>query len=176
VGRCSEEKGQGAWPSVLTQIDFAITLHLECLPLASEAVINAKGLHMEEKKPKIQIQIPETMEFKTEYDPEYRIIGCNGIFGGLTLRGDLKMDFFEECQAIPDRIKNKVKPNGEVGEEIERIPPAHTIRLMRVSVLIPPNQIPSIIEWLKEKQAILDQVKALFEGKEDNIHAESGTE
>jgi hypothetical protein len=121
---------------------------------------------MEDKRTKLSL--PERIEFTTEYDPAYRVVGCNGIFGGLTPRGDLKLDFFEEYQAIPDRMTNKVTPEGVIGEEIERVPPMHTVRMMRVSILMPPSQIPAMIEWLQDKRQFLERFKELLEGKEDS--------
>jgi hypothetical protein len=85
------------------------------------------------------------------------------------------MDFFEEYQAIPDRIINKVTPEGVIGEETERVPPAHTVRMMRVSVLMPPSQIPAMIEWLQDKRQFLERLKDLLEGKEGN-HGQSTVE
>src|SRR5262249_41383423 len=107
---------------------------------------------------KPEITVPEKVEFVTKYDQGYSIVGCNGIFGGITARGDIKMDFFQESQAIPDLIVNKVLPDGSLAEEIERHPQLQTVRLMRVSVLMTSSQIPVMINWLQEKLAFMERL------------------
>ncbi len=51
--------------------------------------------------------MPQEFEFFFEYDKDYRIVAANGVWGGITLRGDIHLDFFVERQDVPEWIKAK---------------------------------------------------------------------
>jgi hypothetical protein len=110
----------------------------------------------EEKKDKVEI------EFLYEYDADYRIVAANGIWGGLTPRGDFRLDFFVESQAVPEKIKNIVE-GGKLGKELSRTPSARLVtRRLQVGVLLSTKEIKSIAEFLDEQ---LKQYKQLSEGE-----------
>ena len=58
----------------------------------------------ETKKP----PTPREMKFVFEYDKDYRIVAANGVWGGVTPRGEINIDFFVERQRIPEWIKNEI--------------------------------------------------------------------
>ena len=44
---------------------------------------------------------PEKIDVEYEYDPDYRLVAANGLFGGVTPRGELRIDFFAEYVPAP---------------------------------------------------------------------------
>ena len=115
----------------------------------------------EEKNPQI--------EFVFEYAPDHRLVPANGAWGGMTPRGDVRIDFFVESQAIPERIVNEidVKANA-IGKEIKLFPEKHFIRQIQVSVLMNPSALESLGLWVQER---LEQLKAL--AKDNNVSVDT---
>jgi hypothetical protein len=100
---------------------------------------------------------PVEVEFFHEFDPGYRILACNGVWGVLTARGDIKLDFYVEGLKIPERITSLVNPDGTIGPGTNP-PPPRIVRRIQVGVLINLPQaeymsvmISEIIKKLKEK-------------------------
>jgi hypothetical protein len=95
----------------------------------------------------------QEVEFFFEYDSNYRIIAANGGWVGVTTRGDLRIDFVVEGQAIPKSIKNKFTPTEGMGEEIGRDPPARFSRTMQIGVLMSLDNAEVLADFIKVKIA-----------------------
>jgi hypothetical protein len=114
---------------------------------------------MSEEKTDKKVEI----EFVYEYDPDYRIVASNGIWGGMTPRGDFRLDFFVESQTMPVRIKNIVE-GGKLGKELSRTPSERLVsRRLQVGVLLSPKEIKSIVGFLNEQ---LKNFERITEGEE----------
>ena len=94
--------------------------------------------------------LPQEVEFFFEYDPGYRSIPSNGVWGGLTPRGDFRLDFFVEGVGIPERVTN-VLEEGHLGKEVKRDPKRTLVRRMEVGVLMSREQAKSLAEFIDEK-------------------------
>lgn len=79
---------------------------------------------------------PKDIEFFFEIDKDYRIVAANGVWGGITTRGDIQLDFLVEKQAVPESIRNEITEQGGLGREIARTPPARFVRRMQFGVLL----------------------------------------
>jgi hypothetical protein len=75
------------------------------------------------------------VKFYFEYDKDYRVVASNGVWGGITPRGDLQLDFFVEKVGIPDSVEYVVTQDGKLEGEIRRDPPRQFVRRMQVGVL-----------------------------------------
>lgn len=95
--------------------------------------------------------LPKEVEFFFEYDPGYRIIPSNGVWGGLTPRGEFRLDFFVESIGIPDSIKNEISEEGKLGKEIDRKPGKKFIRRMQMGVLLSQKNAESLSEFIQER-------------------------
>src|SRR5262245_37169721 len=104
---------------------------------------------------------PELLEFKFERDPNYRFVPVNGIWGGPTLRGDIRVEFFYEHQTTPGTVTNRVNEDGSLGEEAKRDAATFTRTLM-VGMMLTADQAESIGQWLQERAK---QVKAAIESR-----------
>ncbi len=89
---------------------------------------------------------------------DYLQIPANGIFGGLTPRGDLICHFFLEYYELPKEEAFPVVDGRPVAEETKRTfqPPIGEGELlikrdMKAAIILPIQQVPSIISWFEEK-------------------------
>lgn len=99
------------------------------------------------------------IEFFFEYEPTYRVVPVNGAWGGLTPRGELKLDFFVESVQTPERIKNRMAGDGRLGDEISRIPERRIVRRLQIGILVGIEEAESIARF------ILGRVEELKKGK-----------
>lgn len=96
------------------------------------------------------------IKFLFEFDPGYRVVGANGIWAGITPRGDLRLDFFVESQRVPDEVAHLITKEGKLGPELRRSGAstgATVVRRMQVGVLLSLEQADSIADFIKTKIA-----------------------
>jgi len=97
------------------------------------------------------------IEFAYEYDPGYRVVAANGVWGGATPRGDFRLDFFVESLAIPQRLRHEVLPD-KLGDELSRTPDKGLItRRLQVGVLLSIHEVKSIADFLNQQLKVLEQ-------------------
>lgn len=94
--------------------------------------------------------LPKEIEFSFEYDKDYRILASNGVWGGMTTRGEFKLDFFVESIGIPDSVKNKVTEDGKLGDEIKRSPEKKVTRQLQVGILLSQAHALSLAEFIQQ--------------------------
>lgn len=110
--------------------------------------------------------LPNEIDFSFEYDKDYRILASNGVWGGVTTRGEMKLDFFVESLGIPDSIKNKVEKDGKLGDEITRSPEKRYIRRLQVGVLLSQVQALSLAEFIQQHIKDVKDVQEKTEKRE----------
>lgn len=102
---------------------------------------------------------PTEIEFFFEYDPGYRIVAANGVWGGITPRGDIQLDFFVERQGVPESVRNRVTDQGGLGDETCRNPEKRITRRLQIGVLLSQEDADTLADFLKEKVARLEKSK-----------------
>jgi hypothetical protein len=93
------------------------------------------------------------VKFLFEYDPGYRVIAANGMWGGITPRGDMRLDFFVESLGVPDHVTHLITPDQHLGPELNRSQPEGIVRRVQVGVLLSLDQGDSIADFIKQKIA-----------------------
>jgi hypothetical protein len=91
------------------------------------------------------------ISFTFEYDAGYRLVPVNGVWGGITPRGDLRLDFFVESMIIPSEVVNLVTTEGKLGQELRRTPEKKYVRKMQVGLLLSIDHAETIAEFIKTK-------------------------
>lgn len=100
----------------------------------------------------------EEIEFVYEYDSNYKIVASNGVWGGITPRGDFRLDFFVESQSVPEKITNIIE-DGKLGRELSREPAKRMFtRRMQVGVLLSQRDLKTIAEFFNEQVKIFNKV------------------
>jgi hypothetical protein len=119
---------------------------------------------------------PEKLTFRVDKDPQYRIVAVNGVWGGPTIRGDIRVDFFYERQASPESVTQAITAAGQLGETIERDPdPTIYTRTLMVSMMLTPIQADSIGKFLQEKAAMVEKVEAAERERKKDTPSDDGT-
>jgi len=99
---------------------------------------------------------PEKIDVEYEYDPDYRLVAANGVFGGVTPRGELRIDFFAEYPPAPGSgevtYRNK---GGKLVEETKKSKDAKLVRRIQVGVLVSPHHIDGFAKWFREKAQMI---------------------
>ena len=88
------------------------------------------------------------LTFRYLKDPSYRLIPVNGVWGGITPRGEIHLELFHESQAAPEVVIRSVTQKGELGKEIDHQPPREISRTVLVGVMLTEESAESIANWL----------------------------
>lgn len=84
-------------------------------------------------------------------DSNYRFIPVNGVWGGVTSRGDVKVDFFYESFRVPAEVTHELTRDSRIGKELDRQPEQYCERTVMVGMMLTVEQADSIGRWLQEK-------------------------
>ena len=93
---------------------------------------------------------PEQITFDFVRSPLFRIVHCNGAFGGLTPRQELSATFFSERGPIPQHITHELGSDG-LGPEISRETTPNIQRECEVEVMMSMEVAVSLHGWLGAK-------------------------
>ena len=81
---------------------------------------------------------------------DYKIIAANGIWGGVTPRGDVYVDFFVEKNDYPEKLVLEIKAGGKPASQKQRVDKG-LLRECQFGVLLSPKEAISIGEFLVER-------------------------
>ena len=89
------------------------------------------------------------IKFKTSDD--HHTVYSNGVYGGMTSRGDLHMDFVTDRSERPKSQTFKVNKDGSLGRQVDEEGGDDVIRERQVSVFLKPENAFSIATWMIAK-------------------------
>ncbi|OHD57205.1 MAG: hypothetical protein A2Y33_07370 [Spirochaetes bacterium GWF1_51_8] len=110
-----------------------------------------------EKSIKVDFHYIKSNQYRTSY--------ANGVFGGITPRGELQMDFFVERQVIPQVATYAISNEGILGEIIKTEGKSGFIREFDCGVLMSIDVAINFYEWLGQKIDEFNKVKNEKEGR-----------
>jgi hypothetical protein len=91
----------------------------------------------------------DVVKFVFEKSPDYRIIAANGVWGGVTPQGHLKLDLFVDSIITPESITHNILKDGRLGDEIAREPSGKIVtRELQIGVVLPVNIAETIGKWI----------------------------
>ena len=97
-------------------------------------------------------ETPKTVRFRFDRDPSFRLIPVNGVWGGPTPSGDVRIELFYERQATPERMERSFDEDSGLGSILSREPAANEyLRTILVGLMLTPEKAISIGEFLIEK-------------------------
>lgn len=105
------------------------------------------------------------VRFKYNIPSDYQIIYANGVYGGITPRGELHCNFFFEHSGIPEVEDAELMKDGKVKMKEKELEEVIINRDLKVGIVLSPEQALSIANWM------LDKIKS-FESRK--IHEEGG--
>lgn len=93
---------------------------------------------------------------------EYKIFPANGVWGGITPRGNFKMDFFIDHVTIPSEVVHEIEPGDMLGKEIERKTESPFTREIMCGILLTPEQAKDTAKWILKK---VEDFEKIIKGK-----------
>jgi hypothetical protein len=138
---------------------------------ATEGLIWGGGSTMA-RKAKTAPKKPTSIDFHLIKSNSFRVVYCNGAFGGLTPRGEISMAFYNERFPLPTKVTNRLK-DGVPAEEVSRESRSGILREVEVAVHMNLATAISIHEWLGNKISELRTIEAqriseAVKGKKDD--------
>jgi hypothetical protein len=124
---------------------------------------------MAEKKP-----TKRSLTFIFEKAPDFRLMRADGIWGGITPRGDLEINFFLDTNSLPAEATYELTPKNTLGKEQSRklaYEKGKVLRLVNCGIVVSPNVAKSIVDWLNEK---LDALAKLEEKEAKSNESSTG--
>ena len=96
---------------------------------------------------------------------QYRTFYANGVFGGITPRGEMQMDFFIERQVIPQITTYGILEEGNLGDIIKTEGKTGFIREFDCGVLMNMEAAINFHQWLGQKISEFIKLKSEKEEK-----------
>ena len=91
----------------------------------------------------------------------FRVVHGDGVYGGVTPRGLLAMNFFSERLPIVERMVYRVDEGGVLGEEVrlQRMQKDGVVREIEVEVMLDLANTEALIAWLGDRVTELRQLQ-----------------
>ena len=121
--------------------------------------------------------LPKEAKVTYTKSPDYKLVYVNGIYGGLTGKGELRFDFFQEFHPYPEEEIVEITDEGKLGkvipsEDEEGSKQFELIREKQIGIIMSMGVAQSLFEWLKDKIEIYEKIKPLgggIGGLDENI-------
>lgn len=106
------------------------------------------------------------VEFCFEESKDFKLIPANGMWGGITTRGDFRIDFFVETLATPKSIIYPVNSDGTLGKELKRTPADRYVRRLEAGVLMSIESAELLAGFIKDR---IEEYRRLKAKKDENV-------
>ena len=85
----------------------------------------------------------------------FRVIHCDGIFGGVSPEGNIHMAIFSQRKALPRQTEHYINPDGKLGQEDLTVREAleGIVREVDADIVMDLNVAKCLIPWLQQKIA-----------------------
>ena len=111
--------------------------------------------------------VPESIEFHMMKSNFFRVVHCDGMWGGATPLGYMTMSVFSERSPIPVKVTHAVGSDGKIGGETKREVKHGIVREVEVELIFDLDTAKSMVGWLNEHISTLEKtVKKLREARE----------
>jgi hypothetical protein len=101
----------------------------------------------------------DKITFKYVHPEDLRDLYSNGIFGGITPRGEIYMHFYSERHPIPKKATHKIDDNGFPSKDGEIEIGGDVVRLVQSSIIINEGTAIALRDWLNERLDYLNKMK-----------------
>lgn len=111
----------------------------------------------------------QRVKFKYIFTYDYNPVYINGAHGGITPRGELVVNFYQERPPLPNAISHEINPNGTIGSEVSVSPEdlnQTLVRFVTNGVVVNYQTARDLHFWLGEKlkeMETMEKAKAAME-------------
>jgi hypothetical protein len=117
------------------------------------------------------------LKFKFVFGDDYNPVFANGVWGGMTAKGELNMNFFHERLPLPHSVVMAVGENGTLGQELERDPGPDdqvVIRYVTTGVVLNYSDAKAIHQWMGEHLKRFEREAGLSHPQENSGDSADG--
>lgn len=102
----------------------------------------------------------EKIEFKYKYViPEHlRDLYVNGMWGGVTPRGEIHMHFYNERHAIPKSVTCEIDKKGEIKGIVSQEAGGDAARIVQASIVMDYQTAVAMRDWLNDRIGVIDKI------------------
>ena len=94
-------------------------------------------------------EIPENFDFHFIKSNSFRVVHCDGVWGGTTPRGYITMSVYSERSPLPQKTTHQVLDHGLIGQETGKEGKEGIIREVDVEVIMDLSMAESLVTWLE---------------------------
>ncbi|MCK9391692.1 MAG: hypothetical protein M0Q01_09060 [Syntrophales bacterium] len=109
---------------------------------------------------------PDKITFKYVHPEDLRDLYANGIYGGVTPRGEIYIHFYSERHPIPKKATHKIDEHGVPKKDGDIEIGGDVVRLVQSSIILNEGTAVSLRDWLNDR---LNYLKKLKEGPVNEI-------
>ncbi|HEX8565735.1 MAG TPA: hypothetical protein VF648_08690 [Pyrinomonadaceae bacterium] len=99
----------------------------------------------------------------------FRVIGIDGVLGGITPRGDINATLFSERLPIPDVIEHDLDENGMLSKKARVVSKKGVVRETEATLVLNSVAARDIGQWLIRKA---DELDKLFDDAEIQVESD----
>lgn len=120
----------------------------------------------EELTESIKDESPERIQYDYIKSQYFRTVHAEGVWGGITPRLGIHMDFWSERPSIPKHVAHEITSDGLLGREIlsETINRSAIIREVEVGVTMDLGTAKLIIDWLQQRVDTIESALSQQQG------------
>ena len=107
-------------------------------------------------------ELPENIEIHYIKTPSYRTYHVDGVYGGLTPKGDLYCELYTERNATPQLAVHEITEEGRLGNVIKKEGRSGIIREIECGISLDVSTAYALKEWLERKIEDYEKNKELI--------------
>lgn len=111
-----------------------------------------------------QKQANVKFKFKYVIPENLRDLYVNGLWGGITPRNEIHIQFYNERHPIPNSLTCAVDEKGQIGELVEHDIGGDVVRVIQTSIVMDYPTAVSVRNWLNER---IDHIEKSFQKSEE---------
>lgn len=95
-------------------------------------------------------ELPKNFDFHFIKSNSFRVVHCDGVWGGTTPRGYITMSVYSERSPLPRKVTHHVTEEGIIGDEIieRRECREGIVREVDVEMILDLDMAKSLVRWL----------------------------
>lgn len=110
-------------------------------------------------------QIPQDIDIHYIKSNSFRVVHCDGVWGGATPRGYITMSVYSERSPIPKVLTQEVKDNRLVEPPVFKDGKKGIVREVDAAVIMDLEMAKSLVAWLQKHIDFLQKRRAVQDGK-----------
>lgn len=110
--------------------------------------------------------VKDKITFKYVHPENLRDLYSNGLFGGVTPRGEIYIHFYSERHPIPKKATHSIDDKGLPSKDGDIELGGDVVRLVQSSIIINEGTAIALRDWLNERLDVLNKMKEVINGKD----------